>query len=78
MQVHAAIGGLRATHFARWLQIFRLTVQRVCSEDAAALFIRKAEMIGESLLLGVQTMQRQQAATASPHGGEKPLQSDRD
>jgi hemoglobin len=55
MQVHAAIGGLRATHFVRWIHLFRQTVQEICSEEAAALFIEKAQMIGESLLLGIQT-----------------------
>ena len=53
MQAHAAMAGLRATHFARWLQLFRLTVTQVCTADAAALFIRKAEMIGQSLQLGI-------------------------
>ena len=61
MQAHAAVGGLRATHFARWLHVFRLTVEEICTEDAAALFIKKAEMIGQSLLLGIQSMQTRDA-----------------
>lgn len=53
MQAHARIDGLRATHFARWLYLFRETVRETCPEEAAALFISKAEMIGDSLQAGI-------------------------
>lgn len=53
MAVHAQIPEIRATHFARWLHLFRQTADEVCPKDAAALFARKAEMIGESLQLGI-------------------------
>ena len=55
MQAHISVGGLRATHFARWLHLFRLTVQELCTPEAAALFMNKAETIGQSLLLGIET-----------------------
>jgi hemoglobin len=56
MQAHVAVGGLRATHFARWLHVFRETVQELCTPEAAELFSRKAQMIGESLLMGIESV----------------------
>lgn len=56
MRVHAAIPGLGPAHFARWLQLFRQTVERVCPGEPAALFLRKAETIGQSLQLGLATL----------------------
>jgi hemoglobin len=53
MAVHAQIPDIRPTHFARWLHLFRQTADEVCPPEAAALFARKAEMIGESLQLGI-------------------------
>lgn len=53
MAVHARIEQIRPTHFARWLHLFRQTVQRLCPPEAASLFVAKAEMIAESLQLGV-------------------------
>jgi hemoglobin len=53
MAAHVRIEGLRPTHFARWLHLFRETAREVCPPAAADLFIAKAEMIGESLQLGI-------------------------
>lgn len=53
MAAHARIPGLSASHFARWIELFRATVREVCPEPAAALFVAKAEMIAESLQLGL-------------------------
>lgn len=53
MAAHARIEGLRPTHFARWLHLWRETAAEVCEPPAAALFIAKAEMIAESLQLGI-------------------------
>jgi hemoglobin len=53
MAVHSQLPDIRATHFARWLHLFRQTAQETCPPEAAALFIAKAEMIGESLQLGI-------------------------
>jgi hemoglobin len=55
MQAHVNVGGIRNTHFARWLHLFRQTVESKCTPEAAELFMKKAEMIGESLLLGIST-----------------------
>ena len=53
MAVHARLPDIRPTHFARWLHLFRQTAEEVCPREAAALFVAKAEIIGESLQLGI-------------------------
>ena len=53
MTAHARITDIRPTHFARWLHLFRQTVEFLCPPPAAALFVAKSEMIAESLQLGV-------------------------
>lgn len=53
MAVHAALPGLEAAHFRRWLGLFRETVGDLCPGERAALFVAKAEMIGRSLQLGL-------------------------
>ena len=53
MAVHARLPDIRPTHFARWLHLFSQTVREFCPPEAAALFIAKAEMIGQSLQLGI-------------------------
>lgn len=53
MVAHAQIADLRPTHFARWLHLFRQTVERLCPVEAAALFVAKSEMIAKSLQLGI-------------------------
>jgi len=53
MQAHAAIPQLAPGHFVRWLELFGETAREVCPPDAAALFVARAEMIAESLQLGL-------------------------
>ena len=53
MAVHVQLPEIRATHFARWLHLFRQTAEELCPPRAAALFNLKAEMIAESLQLGI-------------------------
>ena len=53
MQVHAAMSEIEPYHFRRWLDLFGATVREVCPPPAAALFAAKAEMIAESLQLGI-------------------------
>lgn len=64
MAAHARIADLRPTHFARWLQLFRQTVETLCPPDAAALFVVKSEMIAQSLQLGI-AVSRGELPTAS-------------
>lgn len=42
---------LRATHFVRWLHLFRESANSVCNPAAADFFISRAERVAESLQL---------------------------
>jgi hemoglobin len=53
MAVHARLPEIGEAHFARWLQLFRETAAEACPPPAAALFVARAEMIGQSLQLGI-------------------------
>ena len=53
MPAHVAIPEIEPAHFVRWLRLFRETAAEVCPPDAAALFVAKAEVIAESLQLGI-------------------------
>lgn len=53
MMAHARTPAIGAEHFPRWLDLWRDTARRTCRPEAADLFIAKAEMIGESLKLGL-------------------------
>ncbi|MFI4966842.1 MAG: group III truncated hemoglobin [Caulobacterales bacterium] len=53
MAAHARLPDIRATHFARWLNLFRETAAETCPPGAASLFVAKAEMIGQSLQFGI-------------------------
>lgn len=57
MAIHAALedlqGEMRSAHFARWLDLFRETAAALCPPEAAGLFIDRAEMIAQSLQLGI-------------------------
>ncbi|MGH6956401.1 MAG: group III truncated hemoglobin [Caulobacteraceae bacterium] len=53
MTKHARIPEIRPTHFARWLHLFRQTVESLCPPEAAALFVARSEMIAQSLQLGI-------------------------
>lgn len=53
MAVHAALPRAGPDDFQRWLALFRQTAEEVCPPQAAALFCAKAEMISQSLQLGI-------------------------
>lgn len=53
MAVHAGLPRAEPEDFQRWLALFRLTADEVCPPAAAALFRAKAEMIAQSLQLGI-------------------------
>jgi hemoglobin len=53
MAAHVRVGDIRPTHFARWQHLFAQTARAICPPAAADLFIAKAEMIGQSLQLGI-------------------------
>jgi hemoglobin len=66
MIAHTRIADIRPTHFARWLHLFRQTAQEVCPPEAAALFAAKAEMIGQSLQLGIAASRGELPGTLPP------------
>ncbi|MBW8814069.1 MAG: group III truncated hemoglobin [Caulobacterales bacterium] len=53
MAAHAALPDIGPRHFGRWLELFEATAREVCPPQAAALFVAKAQMIGQSLQLGI-------------------------
>lgn len=58
MPAHARIEtqdgkGLNGRHFARWLHLFSETVSELCPPEAAELFVKKSQMIAQSLQLGI-------------------------
>lgn len=53
MAVHVALPRAEPADFARWLALFGQTADEVCPPPAAALFRAKAEMIAQSLQLGI-------------------------
>jgi hemoglobin len=53
MPAHIRLPGLSSEHFERWLGLWRDTVRALCPPEAAALFTARAEMIAQSLQLGI-------------------------
>lgn len=52
MPVHVSLD-IGQEHFDRWLELFRATAAEVCTPEAAAFFIGKAEQIGRSFRMGI-------------------------
>ncbi len=48
MPKHIAIPELSDAHFARWLALFRQTAEELCPPEIAALFVERAETIGNN------------------------------
>ena len=53
MPKHMALTQVRPEHFDRWLELFRENAREICTDDIAARFIERAEMIAESFKLGM-------------------------
>jgi hemoglobin len=53
MAVHTALPRAEPADFQRWLSLFRETVVELCPPPAAKLFIVRADMIANSLQLGI-------------------------
>ncbi|MGH6988208.1 MAG: group III truncated hemoglobin [Caulobacteraceae bacterium] len=53
MAVHIRVGGIRPTHFARWLHLFGQTARELCPPEVAAAFSARAEIIAQSLQLNI-------------------------
>ncbi len=68
-----------AVHFDRWLALFEETAEEICPPSAAALFIKRARRIAQSLELGIaihagkMPARGQRFHRAAPSGqGEQP------
>ena len=72
MAAHARIAGIRPTHFARWLHLFRQTVEAMCPPQAAMLFVAKSEMIAQSLQLGIAASRGEPPPTGEQGQGRAP------
>ncbi len=53
MPKHIAIPELSDAHFQRWLGLFRQTVEELCPADVAALFVERAERIGNNFRIRI-------------------------
>lgn len=53
MPKHLAMPELTDAHFSRWLKLFAETVLELCPPGAAALFIDRAERIGNNFRMGL-------------------------
>ena len=67
MAAHAAVPDITPAHFTHWLNLFRQSAEQVCPPDAAALFIAKSEMIGQSLQLGIAARRGELPPLRAPH-----------
>lgn len=53
MPKHLAIDDLGDPHFARWLSLFKESVDALCPPAVAAMFVDRAERVAHSLRLGL-------------------------
>ena len=67
---HLRIPGLGEDHFRRWLSLFRDTVQRLCPEDVAVLFMDRALRIAHSFRLAVAFSKGEDTTAIVPIAGD--------
>ena len=67
---HLRIPGLGEEHFRRWLTLFRDTVQRLCPEDVAVLFMDRALRIAHSFRLAVAFSKGEDTTAIVPIAGD--------
>ena len=70
MPKHLAIGELEDRHFARWLALFRDTVETLCPPAAAALFVDRAERVAHSFRIGLAMHRGQDSLAVAPMRAE--------
>jgi len=58
MPKHVNIGELADRHFERWLALFRETVETLCPPHIAALFVDRAERVGNNFRYGIAAAER--------------------
>lgn len=62
MPKHIAIPELSDAHFRRWLDLFRQTVTELCPDEVAALFLERAERIGNNFRIRIAQFRGQDPA----------------
>lgn len=67
---HLRIPGLGEAHFRRWLALFRDTVERLCPEEVAALFMDRALRIAHSFRLAVAFSRGEDTMSIEPITGD--------
>ena len=67
---HLRIPGLGEAHFRRWLTLFRDTVQRLCPEEIASLFMDRALRIAHSFRLAVAFSRGEDTMSIEPITGD--------
>ncbi len=72
MPKHMAIPELEDAHFQRWLSLFRVTVERLCSPDVAAVFIERSERIGNSFRMNIAMRRGKDITAMAPLEREAP------
>lgn len=66
MPKHIAIPELTDAHFARWLALFRETVEELCPPEPAALFVERAERIAYNFRLRIGQFRGEDIAAIKP------------
>ena len=73
MPKHFAIPELSDEHFARWLKLFRQTAEALCPPEAAALFVDRAETIGNNFRIRLAQFRGEDPRALKPmRAGEEP------
>lgn len=73
MPKHFAIPELSDKHFARWLKLFRQTAEELCPSEAAALFVDRAETIGNNFRIRLAQFRGEDPRGLKPiRAGEEP------
>jgi hemoglobin len=73
MPKHFAIAELDDAHFARWLRLFRETAEALCPPEAAALFVERAETIGNNFRIRLAQFRGEDPRKLKPmRAGEEP------
>lgn len=66
MAAHMRVEGIQSPHFGRWLELFHATARQLCPPPAAALFVERSAMIGQSLQLGLAASRGELPAVRTP------------
>jgi hemoglobin len=53
-------------HFERWLSLFKATVEELCEPQVAALFVDRAERVGQSFRLGMAFQRGEDTTNVAP------------